>query len=37
MGIWDGAESPVAYNGGSITASNWGTMFTIRRWVYSRL
>ena len=27
MGIWDGAESPVAYNGGSITASNWGTMF----------
>ena len=28
MGIWDGAESPVAYNGGSITASNWGTSFT---------
>ena len=27
LGIWDGAESPVAYNGGSITASNWGTMF----------
>ena len=27
MGIWDGAESPVAYNGGSITPSNWGTMF----------
>ena len=27
MGIWDGAESPVAYNGGANTASNWGTMF----------
>ena len=27
LGIWDGAESPVAYNGGSVTASNWGTMF----------
>jgi hypothetical protein len=27
MGIWDGAESPVAYNGGAITPSNWGTMF----------
>ena len=27
MGIWDGAESAVAYNGGSITPSNWGTMF----------
>ena len=27
LGIWDGAESAVAYNGGSITASNWGTMF----------
>ena len=25
MGIWDGAESPVAYNGGANTASNWGT------------
>ena len=28
LGIWDGAESPVAYNGGSITPSNWGTSFT---------
>ena len=28
MGIWDGAESAVAYNGGSTTASNWGTSFT---------
>ena len=28
MGIWDGAESPVSYNGGSATASNWGTSFT---------
>jgi hypothetical protein len=27
MGIWDGAETAVAYNGGSITPSNWGTMF----------
>jgi len=27
MGIWDGAESPIAYNGGSLTHSNWGTMF----------
>jgi len=27
MGIWDGAETPVAYNGGANTASNWGTMF----------
>ena len=27
MGIWDGAESAVAYNGGSVTPSNWGTMF----------
>ena len=27
LGIWDGAESPVAYNGGANTASNWGTMF----------
>jgi hypothetical protein len=27
MGIWDGAESPIAYNGGANTASNWGTMF----------
>ena len=28
LGIWDGAESPVAYNGGSLTPSNWGTSFT---------
>ena len=28
MGIWDGAESPIAYNGGANTASNWGTNFT---------
>jgi hypothetical protein len=28
MGIWDGAESPVAYNGGANTQSNWGTNFT---------
>ena len=28
LGIWDGAESPLAYNGGSITQSNWGTNFT---------
>ena len=28
LGIWDGAESPVAYNGGASTASNWGTSFT---------
>jgi hypothetical protein len=28
LGIWDGAESPVAYNGGANTASNWGTNFT---------
>ena len=27
IGIWDGAESPVAYNGGSLTDSNWGTAF----------
>ena len=27
MGIWDGAEVATAYNGGSITASNWSTMF----------
>jgi hypothetical protein len=27
IGIWDGAESALAYNGGSITPSNWGTMF----------
>ena len=27
MGIWDGAEVATAYNGGSITPSNWGTMF----------
>lgn len=28
MGIWDGAESPIAYNSGANTASNWGTNFT---------
>ena len=28
LGIWDGAESPIAYNGGASTASNWGTNFT---------
>jgi len=27
MGIWDGAEAAIAYNGGANTASNWGTMF----------
>ena len=27
MGIWDGAEVATAYNGGTITASNWSTMF----------
>ena len=27
LGIWDGAETPLAYNAGSITPSNWGTMF----------
>lgn len=27
MGIWDGAEAAIAYNAGSITPSNWGTMF----------
>lgn len=27
LGIWDGAESPIAYNGGANTASNWSTMF----------
>jgi len=27
LGIWDGAESPIAYNGGANTASNWGTAF----------
>ena len=27
MGIWDGAEVATPYNGGSITASNWSTMF----------
>jgi len=27
LGIWDGAEAPIAYNGGANTASNWGTMF----------
>ena len=28
LGIWDGAEVATAYNGGSITPSNWGTAFT---------
>ena len=28
MGIWDGAEVATPYNGGSLTASNWGTSFT---------
>jgi hypothetical protein len=28
LGIWDGAEVATAYNGGSITPSNWGTSFT---------
>ena len=28
MGIWDGAEAPIAYNAGANTASNWGTSFT---------
>jgi len=28
LGIWDGAEAPIAYNGGANTASNWGTSFT---------
>ena len=28
IGIWDGAESPIAYNAGANTASNWGTSFT---------
>ena len=28
LGIWDGAEVATAYNGGTITASNWGTGFT---------
>ena len=27
LGIWDGAEVATAYNGGSVTFSNWGTMF----------
>jgi hypothetical protein len=27
LGIWDGAESPIQYNQGANTASNWGTMF----------
>jgi len=27
IGIWDGAESPVAYNAGSADDSNWGTAF----------
>ena len=28
IGIWDGAETAFAYNGGSVTPSNWGTSFT---------
>ena len=28
LGIWDGAEVATAYNGGSLTPSNWGTSFT---------
>jgi len=28
LGIWDGAESPIAYNAGANTASNWGTSFS---------
>ena len=28
LGIWDGAEVATAYNGGSLTASNWGTSFS---------
>ena len=28
LGIWDGAESAIAYNGGANTASNWSTNFT---------
>lgn len=28
IGIWDGAEVATPYNGGSVTASNWGTSFT---------
>ena len=28
LGIWDGAESAIAYNGGANTASNWGTSFS---------
>ena len=27
LGIWDGAEAATAYNGGTVTATNWGTMF----------
>tara|TARA_R110002153_G_scaffold71682_6_gene187839 strand:+ start:5917 stop:9807 length:3891 start_codon:yes stop_codon:yes gene_type:complete len=27
IGIWDGAEAAIAYNGGANTASNWGTSF----------
>ena len=27
IGIWDGAEAAIAYNGGSVTPSNWGTAF----------
>ena len=28
LGIWDGAEAAIAYNGGSLTPSNWGTAFS---------
>ena len=28
LGIWDGAEAPIAYNTGANTDSNWGTSFT---------
>ena len=28
LGIWDGAEAPVAYNQGMTTVSNWGTVFS---------
>ena len=28
LGIWDGAETPVAYNQGQTTVTNWGTVFS---------
>ena len=37
MGIWDGAEVATAYNGGTITASNWSTNFTYAGGFHSRL